>query len=151
MMSPVAGQSSRPLETAAAVGRWWGTVVREVAYAPVTVGQLRRLLHGLSGVPTQLERVVGSVEETTKPLSGSLEDVAEALADIRDRLEHLDTVIWHLRDTLVALIGAVPGAGRVLDRLPPPPAPVVSSSGRGALRPPPPAGRPNRDPEGQRR
>jgi hypothetical protein len=83
-------------------------------------------------LPDQLDRVVVAVEQTTEPLSGSLEDVAEAMTEIRDRLEHLDTVIWHLRDTLVGLIAAVPGARRALDRIPPPPAP--SSSRRATAR-----------------
>lgn len=114
-----------PLELPGAVVRWGGSALRELAYAPDSISRLRRLLLGVSELPDQLERVVGAVESTTAPLSSSLEDVAEALAEIRDRLEHLDSVIWHLRDTLVALIAAVPGAGRVLDRLPPPPPPGV--------------------------
>ena len=115
---------------------WWASIMREVAYAPATLGRVRKLLDEVVHLPGHLERVVGAVEGTTTGLGGSLEDVAGALAEIRDRLEHLDTVIWHLRDTLVALIAAVPGTGRVLDRLPPPPAPVVAPGGRGGLRPP---------------
>lgn len=104
---------------------WVASVVRELAYAPATIAGARRLLAASAELPDQLERVVGAVEKTADPLAGSLEDVAEALAEIRDRLEHLDTVIWHLRDTLVSVIAAVPGARRALDRLPPPPPPAA--------------------------
>lgn len=112
---------------------WVGAVLREVSYAPATIAGARRLLVGIGDLPGQLERVVAAVEQTTEPLSGSLEDVAEALAEIRDRLEHLDTVIWHLRDTLVSLISAVPGARRALDRLPPPPPPSTPARQAGGL------------------
>jgi hypothetical protein len=114
-----------PSELPRELARWWASALRELAHAPDSLRRLRQLLVGVSELPGQLERVVGAVESTTAPLSASLEDVAEALAEIRDRLEHLDSVIWHLRDTLVALVGAVPGAGRVLDRLPPPPPPAA--------------------------
>jgi ABC-type transporter Mla subunit MlaD len=106
--------------------RWGFEVVREIAHGPTTVRRARQLLGELADLPGQLERVVRSVEDTTSPLSGSLEDVAEALSEIRDRLEHLDTVIWHLRDTVFAVVAAVPGGRRALDRLPsPPPAPLT--------------------------
>jgi hypothetical protein len=101
--------------------RWGTDLLRELAHGPATVARARHLLAELTGLPGQLDRVVGSVEGTTGPLSGSLEDVAEALSEIRDRLEHLDTVIWHLRDTVFAIVAAVPGGRRALDRLPPPP------------------------------
>jgi hypothetical protein len=110
------------IPTPQAVLRWWLELVLELSHAPATVRRARHLLADLSGLPGQLERVVRSVEDTTGPLSGSLEDVAEALSEIRDRLEHLDTVIWHLRDTVFAVVAAVPGGRRALDRLPPPPA-----------------------------
>lgn len=125
-------------------------MVREVVHAPATLGRARELLDDVAQLPGHLERVAGAVEGTTEGLDGSLEDVAGALAEIRDRLEHLDTVIGHLRDTLVALIAAVPGAGRVLDRLPPPPAPVAPVSGAAALRSAPP-GRPEPEAEFRRR
>lgn len=103
------------------VARWGSDLLRELAHAPTTVARARHLLGELTGLPGQLDRMAGSVEATTGPLSGSLEDVAEALSEIRDRLEHLDTVIWHLRDTVFAIVAAVPGGRRALDRLPPPP------------------------------
>jgi hypothetical protein len=108
-----------------AVVRWWAGLLRELSYAPVTVARARHLLDRSSGLPFQLERVADSVERTTAPLSTSLDDVAAGLADIRDRLEHLDLVISHLRDTLTAVIAAVPGARRALDRLPQPPRPAA--------------------------
>lgn len=118
----------RPLSFGPAQLFGWGrALLREVVYAPATIAGARRLLVGTAQLPDQLERVVAAVEQTTEPLSGSLEDVAEALAEIRDRLEHLDTVIWHLRDTLVSVIAAVPGARRALDRLPPPPPPAAAA------------------------
>ncbi len=132
MMGRVVEQGTAPFGFPGAVVRWWVSVGREVAQAPETVARLRQLLEAMAGLPLQLERVVGSVEGITVPLSGSLEDVARALAEIRDRLDHLDSVIWHLRDTLVAVIAAVPGAGRVLDRLPPPPPPASSVRSPGA-------------------
>lgn len=103
------------------VARWGSDLLRELAHGPATLAHARQLLVELTGLPGQLDRVVGSVEGTTGPLSSSLEDVAEALSEIRDRLEHLDTVIWHLRDTLFAIVAAVPGGRRALDRLPPAP------------------------------
>lgn len=122
---------NRPLSFGPAQLIGWGrALLREVAFAPATIAGARRLLVGTAHLPDQLERVVAAVEGTTEPLSGSLEDVAEALAEIRDRLDHLDTVIWHLRDTLVSLIAAVPGARRALDRLPPPPPPPPAAAAR---------------------
>lgn len=112
---------SQALELPRALLRWWAALLREAAHAPETVLQARHLLQGLVELPAQLERVVGSVESVTSPLSGSLDDVAEGLAEIRDRLQHLDTVILHLRDTLVAVVAAVPGGRRALDRVPAPP------------------------------
>jgi hypothetical protein len=109
---------------------WVVSAVREATYAPATIAAARRLLARTHDVPDQLERVVVAVEQTTAPLSASLEDVAAALTEIRDRLEHLDTVIGHLRDTLVGVIAAVPGARRALDRLPPPPPPAVRGDAR---------------------
>ena len=109
-----------------AVFRWWAALLRELSYAPATVARARHLLDRSSGLSSQLERVAESVERTTGPLSTSLEDVAAGLAEIRERLEHLDLVISHLRDTLTAVIGAVPGARRALDRLPQPPRPARS-------------------------
>jgi hypothetical protein len=124
------------LPSPALVLRWAGDVVRELAHGPTTVGRARHLLGELVGLPGQLERVVRSVEDTTTPLSGSLEDVAEALSEIRDRLEHLDTVIWHLRDTVFAVVAAVPGGRRALDRLPaPPPAPPIRPAPLGSRGP----------------
>ena len=107
-----------------AVLRWWAALLRELSYAPATVGRARHLLDRSSGLSSQLERVAESVERTTGPLSTSLDDVAAGLAEIRERLEHLDLVISHLRDTLTAVIGAVPGARRALDRLPQAPSPA---------------------------
>lgn len=134
--SPGPGWSRPQLPGPPQVLGWIGAVLREVSYAPATIAGARRLLARAADLPDQLERVVAAVEQTTEPLSGSLEDVAEALADIRDRLEHLDTVIWHLRDTLVSLIAAVPGARRALDRLPPPPPPAtVARPAAGLARP----------------
>lgn len=129
----MAADDSGPQELPGAVLRWCGSVAHEVVHAPTTVAHLRQLLQGIADLPAQLERVVDSVESTTAPLSGSLEDVAAALAEISDRLDRLDSVIWHLRDTLVAVIGAVPGAGRVLDRLPPPPPATARGRAGGAL------------------
>lgn len=111
-----------------AVVQWWGALLRELSYAPATVARARHLLDRSSGLPSQLERVADSVERTTAPLSTTLEDVAAGLAEIRDRLEHLDLVISHLRDTLTAVIAAVPGARRALDRLPQPPPRVGSTA-----------------------
>lgn len=111
-----------------ALVRWWAGLLRELSYAPVTVARARHLLDRSSGLPSQLERVADSVERTTAPLSTSLEDVAAGLAEIRDRLEHLDLVISHLRDTLTAVIAAVPGARRALDRLPKTPAPAAATA-----------------------
>ena len=108
-----------------AVVRWGAALVRELSYAPATVARARHLLDRSSGLPSQLERVADSVERTTAPLSTSLDDVAAGLADIRDRLEHLDLVISHLGDTLTAVIAAVPGARRALDRLPQAPRPAA--------------------------
>lgn len=129
MMGRVVEQRTGSPGLPAAFLGWWVSVLEEFARAPNTVAQLRRLLHGIAELPSQLERVVDSVEATTAPLTGTLEDVAGALAEIRDRLDHLDSVIGHLRDTLVAVIAAVPGAGRVLDRLPPPPPPSAARGG----------------------
>ena len=106
--------------------RWWTALFRELSYAPATVARARHLLDRSSGLPSQIERVAESLEGTTAPLSTSLEDVAAGLAEIRDRLEHLDLVISHLRDTLTAVIAAVPGARRALDRLPQPPRPQAA-------------------------
>lgn len=124
MMGAVADgtdSTSPPLAAAQALLRWWLLLLRELAHGPATLAQARTLLLGIGELPGQLERVVRSVEGTTAPLSGSLEDVASALTEIRDRLEHLDTVIWNLRDTVFAVVAAIPGGRRALERLPPPP------------------------------
>ncbi len=122
MMSAVTDDSpGLRIPSPVALLRWFLALGEELARSPATLSRARELLDGLGELPVQLDRVVRSVEDVTAPLSGSLEDVAVALTEIRDRLEHLDTVILHLRDTVFAVVAAIPGGRRALDRLPPPP------------------------------
>lgn len=86
---------------------------------PRTMALARRLFEETAVLPDHLERVTGSVDRTTDAVASALAELSVAVHDVRVRLEHLDDVISGLRDTITALIGAIPGARRALDRVPP--------------------------------
>ncbi|MHB8680664.1 MAG: hypothetical protein ACYDA2_01015 [Acidimicrobiales bacterium] len=98
---------------------WAMGLVGEVAQAPRTLAMARRLFENTAVLPEQLDRVTGSVDRTTDAVGTAMTELSIAVQDVRDRLEHLDEVISGLRDTITALIGAIPGARRALDRVPP--------------------------------
>ncbi|MHB8438188.1 MAG: hypothetical protein ACYDD4_03390 [Acidimicrobiales bacterium] len=98
-----------------APARWGVALARELAQAPRTLRRGRELVEALALLPVQLERVLASLERTTGFLENSVGQLTAAVGSgLENRIEHLDDTVSELRDTIAALIGAIPGARRVL-------------------------------------
>lgn len=95
--------------------RWLAALGREVALAPSTLRRARQAVTDLARLPDQLDRLTLTLERTAASLERSVGDLSVAVGGgMNDRLEHLDTVVSDLRDTLTGLIGAIPGVRRTL-------------------------------------
>ena len=123
MMVPMAETSTRlPIPDPVSVWRWYVAMYDEISRAPATLRRARRILEDLAKLPEQIERLTETLHETVGFLQGSVGTLSEAIGNVmNDRVEHLDRVVTDLRDTLTALIGAVPGARRALQSVARPP------------------------------
>lgn len=95
--------------------RWMAALVREVSLAPRTARHARQVITDLARLPDQLDRLADTLERTAGSLELSIAELSVSVGGgMNDRLEHLDTVVSDLRDTLTGLIGAIPGVRRTL-------------------------------------
>lgn len=95
--------------------KWTVALAREVALAPRTLRHARQTITDLARLPDQLDRVADTLERTAAGLEHSVAELSMSIGGgMNDRLEHLDTVVSDLRDTLTGLIGAIPGVRRTL-------------------------------------
>lgn len=115
---PVLGTLPDP----ASVIRWFGALYTEIAHAPRTLRRARIVIEDLSKLPEQIEKLTLTLQDTVGLLQGSVGTLSDSISGVLgDRVEHLDTVVSDLRDTLSALIGVVPGARRALQTVARPP------------------------------
>lgn len=104
--------------TPGSVLRWMTALGREAAHAPHTLRLAREALAELTRLPAQLERLTETLERTVAGLELSVGELSTAVGGgMHERLEHLDSVVSDLRDTLTGLIGVIPGMRRTLQNV----------------------------------
>lgn len=104
-----------PLPGAGLVVRWAQTLAQEIGQAPRTLRRARLLIFELGRLPGQIDELTAALDRTTATLDRSLPELSRVVAGgLNDRVEHLDSVVSGLNDTLTSLIGSIPGARRAL-------------------------------------
>jgi hypothetical protein len=112
------------------VVKWTRLLVNEALQAPTTLRRARHVLGELGRLPMQLDELITTLDRTNVTIERSLGELGAIVGELHgtltsftagteERIDHLDAVVSELTGALTAIIGAIPGARRALNRASP--------------------------------